>query len=95
MMGGVDMATPWLSRKDLAASLGCSTRRVDSIVKGIRNLIPDRYDRYVLAGTRINYYAAIDYMTYENEFSDENMKKFIPDFDPGKISFLAGGESTL
>ena len=85
------MTTPWLSRKDLASELGCSLRRVDNIVNGIKEQIGDRYDRYVLAGTRINYFAAIDYMTYERELADENMKKHIPDFDPRKISFLAGG----
>lgn len=49
-----------------------------------------RYSPYVVAGKLINYYAYVDFLTYEKRLEDKNMRKYVPAFDPQEIEKLCG-----
>lgn len=68
-----------------------TVRTVNRKVKGIqREIERGRYSPYALAGNLINYYVYIDYIKYEKDLQDKNLRKTVPEFEPEEIMKISG-----
>lgn len=83
---------PYMSKKQLAKELGYGETSIYNLIKGLEKEVGPgkRYDRCVIAGTRYNFFAVIDFMTYRDLLCDPVNRKHVPDFDPAKIADLCG-----
>ena len=86
----INRNTPWMSKKDLAKELGCSTSYITKLIEGIRKEIGTRYSPYVIAGERYNFYAIVDYATFRDRLNDKNLREYVPKFNPKEIANLSG-----
>lgn len=81
----------YMSKKALAEELGFSRPTIDKITAGVQEQIQrGRYPRTVIAGKRFNYFAVVDYMTYEKGL--RSYPDYVPEFDPVAIARLCGIE---
>lgn len=85
---------PYMSKKQLAKELGYGETSIYNLIKGLEKEVGPgkRYDREVIAGTRYNFFAVIDFMTYRDLLGDPVNRKHVPDFNPAKIANLCGRE---
>lgn len=61
------------------------------LIRGIKDEIENgRYNPYVVSGSRVNFYAVVDYNKYKSLLKDKNMRKTVPPFDPVAISEVCG-----
>lgn len=87
----INRGTAYLSKKQLAQELNYSEQTIANYIKGIQEEIErGRYSKYAVAGNRYNYYVMVDYMKYKDVLKDENMRKYVPDFNPAEIAELCG-----
>lgn len=89
---------PFLTKKQVAEETGRSTRTVENKMKGIRQEIENgRYSPYVLPEGQgiINWYAYVDYITFEKMLADKNLRKAVPEFDPVAIEKISGFRTQL
>lgn len=82
---------PFLTKKQVAAETGRTTRTVENKIKGIRQEIEKgRYSPYALPDGLINWYVYVDFLTYEKLLSDKYLRKSVPEFNPAEIEKISG-----
>ena len=92
----INRGTAYLSKKQLAQELNYSEQTIAALIKGIQEEIKrGRYSKYAIAGNRYNFYVVIDYMKYRDTLKDDNMRKYVPDFNPAEIAELCGYNQKL
>lgn len=92
----INRGTAYLSKKQLAEEFNYSEQTITNYIRGIQKEIESgRYSKYAIAGNRYNYYVLVDYMKYKDALKDENMRKYVPDFNPAEIAELCGYNQKL
>lgn len=81
----------YFPKSRVAEMTDATVRTVNRKVKGIqREIERGRYSPYALAGKLINYYVYIDYIKYEKDLQDKNLRKTVPAFEPEEIMKISG-----
>ena len=83
---------PYMSVKQVAKEMDCSTRTVFSRIQGIKSEVKKgRYNDYAVLESdrspRVNFYVYIDY--------DKNQRKYVPTFRPDQIAKICGFRQKL
>lgn len=75
----------------MAEKTGRTVRTVQKKIKGIqREIERGRYSPYAIAGNLVNYYVYIDYIKYEKDLQDKNLRETVPEFEPEEIMKISG-----
>lgn len=81
----------YMSIQDIMKEFGICRTQVYKLVNGIKDEIKKgRYSPYVVSGTKINFYAIVDYNKFRDLLADKNMRKNVPPFDPAAIAEVCG-----
>lgn len=91
---------PYMSAKQIADEMDCSTRTVFSRIRGIEEEIrKGRYNDYAVLESdrspRVNFYVYVDYEKYWKLLKDKNSRKYVPEFRPDQIAELCGFNQKL
>ena len=71
----------YANRKNLAKLFGITTQTVYRRVKGIEELIGERYKQYAVLDNMVSVAVFADYEKYHVRLQDKNLKKYVPPFD--------------
>lgn len=87
----INRHSAYMSVADIQKEFGIGRTQVYKLVNGIKDEIEKgRYSPYVISGSRINFYAIVDYNKFRNMLQDKNHRKLVPDFDPVAIAEVCG-----
>ena len=91
---------PYMSVKQIAKEMDCSSRTVFSRIQGIKAEIKNgRYNEYAVLESdrspRVNFYVYVDYEKYWKLLSVKNTRKYVPEFRPDEIAEICGFRQKL
>ena len=91
---------PYMSVRQIAKEMDCSTRTVFSRIQGIKKEIQKgRYNNYAVLESdrspRVNFYVYIDYEKYWKLLADKHARKYVPEFRPDEIAEICGFRQKL
>lgn len=81
----------YMSVPDVEKEFSISRTQVYKLINGIKEEIEaGRYSCYVISGSRVNFYALVDYNKFRDMLTDKHKRKLVPPFDPAAIAEVCG-----